>query len=37
MLSMLLGFAFLSRQIWGLVADRIGGFARSSPVRFASS
>jgi len=22
---MLLGFAFLSRQIWGLVADRIGG------------
>jgi len=25
MLSMLLGFAFLSRQIWGLVADRIGG------------
>jgi MFS family permease len=25
MLSMLLGLAFLSRQIWGLVADRIGG------------
>ena len=25
MLSMLLGCAFLSRQIWGLVADRIGG------------
>ena len=24
MLSMLLGLAFLSRQIWGLVADRIG-------------
>ena len=25
MLSMLLGLAFLSRQAWGLVADRIGG------------
>jgi nitrate/nitrite transporter NarK len=25
MLSMLLGLAFLSRQFWGLVADRIGG------------
>ena len=25
MLSMLLGLAFLSRQIWGPVADRIGG------------
>src|SRR5947209_19082652 len=25
MLSMLLGLAFLSRQMWGLVADRIGG------------
>jgi MFS family permease len=25
MLSMLLGLAFLSRQIWGLVADRVGG------------
>jgi MFS family permease len=25
MLSMLLGLAFLSRQIWGVVADRIGG------------
>ena len=25
MLSMLLGCAFLSRQVWGLVADRIGG------------
>jgi MFS family permease len=25
MLSLLLGTAFLSRQIWGLVADRIGG------------
>src|SRR5436309_2643292 len=25
MLSMLLGCAFLSPQIWGLVADRIGG------------
>ncbi|MGE0750286.1 MAG: MFS transporter [Variibacter sp.] len=25
MLSMLLGTAFLSRQVWGLIADRIGG------------
>jgi MFS family permease len=25
MLSMLLGLAFLSRQFWGVVADRIGG------------
>lgn len=25
MLSMLLGLAFVSRQLWGLVADRIGG------------
>jgi MFS family permease len=25
MLSMLLGLAFVSRQVWGLVADRIGG------------
>lgn len=25
MLSMLLGLAFISRQLWGLVADRIGG------------
>ena len=25
MLSVLLGCAFLSRQFWGLVADRVGG------------
>jgi MFS family permease len=25
MLSVLLGSAFLSRQVWGLIADRIGG------------
>ena len=25
MLSLLLGSAFLSRQLWGLIADRIGG------------
>jgi MFS family permease len=25
MLSMLLGLAFVSRQVWGLVADRVGG------------
>jgi hypothetical protein len=34
MLSMLLGLAFLSRQFWGLVADRIGGYARSWLVPF---
>ena len=27
MLSVLLGTAFLSRQIWGLISDRIGGLA----------
>jgi MFS family permease len=27
MLTVLLGTAFLSRQIWGLIADRIGGLA----------
>jgi MFS family permease len=27
MLSVLLGTAFLSRQIWGAIADRIGGLA----------
>jgi MFS family permease len=27
MLSMLLGTAFLSRQIWGMISDRIGGLA----------
>lgn len=27
MLSILLGTAFLSRQIWGLISDRIGGLA----------
>lgn len=27
MLSLLLGMAFLSRQIWGLVSDRIGGLS----------
>ena len=25
MLSILLGTAFVSRQVWGLIADRIGG------------
>ncbi len=25
MLSMLLGIAFLSRQMWGWISDRIGG------------
>jgi len=27
MLSVLLGTAFLSRQIWGIISDRIGGLA----------
>ena len=27
MLSVLLGTAFLSRQIWGAISDRIGGLA----------
>ena len=27
MLSVLLGTAFLSRQVWGLISDRIGGLA----------
>ena len=27
MLSVLLGTAFLSRQIWGVISDRIGGLA----------
>jgi nitrate/nitrite transporter NarK len=27
MLSVLLGTAFLSRQVWGVISDRIGGLA----------
>ena len=31
MLSVLLACAFLGRQLWGAVADRVGGFVPSSP------
>ena len=37
MLSLLLGCAFVSRQFWGLVTDRIGGCARCWPARCARS
>ena len=36
MLSVLLGTAFLCRQIWGLICDGIGGFARLAALAIAA-
>lgn len=33
MVSVLLGAAFFSRQVWGAISDRIGVFIRCSPAR----